>query len=46
LKVNFTPHGPRTIDLGERERTTAEIVRLANAMGWHVVDGRIVDRRR
>jgi eukaryotic-like serine/threonine-protein kinase len=34
------------IDLGERERTTAEIVRLANAMGWHLVDGRIVDRRR
>jgi WD40 repeat protein len=34
------------IDLGERERTTAEIVRLANTMGWHLADGRIVDRRR
>ena len=34
------------IDLGERDRTTAEIVRLANTMGWHLADGRIVDRRR
>jgi eukaryotic-like serine/threonine-protein kinase len=34
------------IDLGERERTTADIVRLATTMGWHLFDERIVDRRR